>query len=200
MSILRSVFDQSQPARAKILKLMAKAIDQPRTDKKESQPVSKDLQVPIEKRSRLIGAGGMNLRRITSATGVTLSTKDETTFTLFAPNSRAMADAELMISDLLQAAREPELLFGAVYTARVVEVRASGLMVTFYTGMRPALLPNSQIDGKKVHHGSASEYKVGQEIQVKYFGRDPVDGKMRISRKALFRTTQAAKDLFTLGQ
>jgi hypothetical protein len=40
---------------------------------------------------------------------------------------------------------------------------------------------------------------VGQEIQVRYFGRDPVNGKMRISLKALFRTIQAAKELFSLG-
>jgi polyribonucleotide nucleotidyltransferase len=62
--------------------------------------------------------------------------------------------------------------------------------------MKPALLPNSQLDGRKIVHGSVSEFKVGQEIQVKYFGRDPVDGKMRISRKALFKTATPAKDLF----
>jgi polyribonucleotide nucleotidyltransferase len=69
-------------------------------------------------------------------------------------------------------------------------------MVQFYSNMKPALLPNSQLDGRKIVHGSVSEFKVGQEIQVKYFGRDPVDGKMRISRKALFKTATPAKDLF----
>lgn len=86
-------------------------------------------------------------------------------------------------------------------------------MVQFYPTMKPTLLPNNQLEGKKVKHlvrrksenklfiffkivhGSASEYKVGQEIQVKYFGRDPVDGKMRISRKALFKTSLPAQDL-----
>lgn len=43
-------------------------------------------------------------------------------------------------------------------------------------------------------HGSVSDYKIGQEIQIKYFGRDPVDGKMRISRKALFKTNLPAQD------
>ncbi len=53
---------------------------------------------------------------------------------------------------------------------------------------------------KKIVHGSATEYKVGQELQVKFFGRDPVDGKMRISRKALFKTSSPAKDLHLIRQ
>ena len=61
--------------------------------------------------------------------------------------------------------------------------------------MKPTLLPNNQLDGRKIVHGTVSDYKVGQEIQVKYFGRDPVDGKMRISRKALFKTSMPAQDL-----
>lgn len=35
-------------------------------------------------------------------------------------------------------------------------------------------------------------------MQVKYYGRDPVDGRMRISRKALFNSYVPAKDLFSL--
>ena len=62
--------------------------------------------------------------------------------------------------------------------------------------MKPALLPNSQLDGPKISDATASQYKVGQELQVKYFGRDPIDGKMRISRKALFNTVASAKNLF----
>lgn len=52
-----------------ILNIMSKKISLPRTDKKENTPVSKELVVPIEKRSKLIGVGGVNIRRITSNTG-----------------------------------------------------------------------------------------------------------------------------------
>ena len=37
----------------------------------------------------------------------------------------------------------------------------------------------------QVNHASALGFEVGQEISVKYFGRDPVNGKMRLSRKVL---------------
>ena len=69
-------------------------------------------------------------------------------------------------------------------------------MVQLFPTMNPTLLPNSQLEGRKIVHGSAAEFKVGQEIQVKYFGRDPVDGRMRISRKALFKTSSPSQDLF----
>ncbi len=82
-----------------------------------------------------------------------------------------------------------------MYKAKVVELVPSGLMVQLYPTMKPTLLPNSQLEGRKIVHGTASDFKVGQEIQVKYFGRDPVDGKMRISRKALFKTALPAQDL-----
>lgn len=37
----------------------------------------------------------------------------------------------------------------------------------------------------QVNHPSALGLEVGDEIQVKYFGRDPVSGLMRLSRKVL---------------
>ena len=144
-------FSLFKAARENILAKMAKTISKPRTDRKENHPVVKDLVVPIEQRGKLIGSGGLNIKRIRENTGVQLTSKDETSFKLFAPNEKALAEAEEIINTLLTAAREPQLDFGGVYTAKIVEIRDSGLMVQFYPTMRPALLPNSQLDGKKVN-------------------------------------------------
>ena len=38
-------------------------------------------------------------------------------------------------------------------------------------------------------HPSALGLEAGQEIQVKYFGRDPVSGGMRLSRRVLMAAT-----------
>lgn len=96
-----------------------------------------------------------------------------------------MAEAKEMIEKILQKDREPTLEFGAIYTARIVEIREIGVMVTLFSNMMPVLLPNSQLDQRKIHHPKALNLEVGQEIQVKYFGRDPVSGQIRISRKVL---------------
>lgn len=40
----------------------------------------------------------------------------------------------------------------------------------------------------QVDHASALGLNVGDQLQVKYFGRDPVSGTMRLSRKILLST------------
>ncbi|CAF0929476.1 unnamed protein product [Brachionus calyciflorus] len=167
----------------------------PRENKKSNQPILKNYPVSIVQRSKLIGIGGMNLKKIYSKTGVTVNPVDETNFSIFSPNENALKEAEKMIKSFIEESKEPQLEFGGIYKAKIVEIVPSGLMVQLYPTMKPTLLPNSQLDGRKIVHGSASDYKVGQEIQIKYFGRDPVDGKMRISRKALFKTSSPAQDL-----
>ncbi len=52
----------------------------------------------------------------------------------------------------------------------------------------------------KIEHGSASGLNVGDEIQVKYFGRDPVSGAMRLSRKVLFLVSNKPSRLFPKGE
>lgn len=90
-----------------------------------------------------------------------------------------------MIDKFLKEEKVPELEFGAIYKARIVELKETGVMVTLYPNMVPALLHNSQLDIRKVAHPSALGLEVGQEISIKYFGRDPVSGRIRLSRKVL---------------
>lgn len=102
-----------------------------------------------------------------------------------------------MIDRLLTEERVPELEFGAIYKARIVEMKEMGVLVTLYPTMVPALLHNSQLDVRKINHPSALGLEVGQEISVKYFGRDPVSGMIRLSRKVLQSPASAGvKSLF----
>lgn len=103
----------------------------------------------------------------------------------------AMDEAKELIDSSLSAEREPILEFGAIYTAKIVEVLDIGVMVTLYPNMAPALLHNSQLEQRKINHPSALNLEVGQELQVKYFGRDPVSGAMRLSRKVLLGSGNA---------
>lgn len=75
---------------------------------------------------------------------------EDSTFSIFAPNQAAMNEAKELIDQFLTTEREPDLEFGAIYTAKIVEVRDIGVMVTLYPTMTPALLHNSQLDQRKV--------------------------------------------------
>jgi len=152
---------------------------------KESWPVSETLTVEPQQRAQLIGPSGLHMKRIYLETGTSLTAVDETHFNVFAPSQAAMDEAKELIEGYMVKERVPDLEFGGIYTAKITELRDTGVMVILYPSMPPALLHNSQLDQRKIAHPSALNLEVGQEIQVKYFGRDPVSGFMRLSRKVL---------------
>lgn len=185
---LKIIFEallKANEAKSKIIDIMNKSIDSPRLEKKESWPVGEQLTIEPHQRMKIIGPGGFHLKQIFLETGVQMTNIDENTFDIFAPSKSAMDEAKEMIQKLLDKERVPELDFGGIYTAKIVEIRDIGVMVTLYPSMPPALLHNSQLDMRKVAHASALGFSIGQEISVKYFGRDPVSGLMRLSRKVL---------------
>ncbi|GBP24439.1 Polyribonucleotide nucleotidyltransferase 1, mitochondrial [Eumeta japonica] len=153
--------------------------------RKENMPVIEEMEVEAHRRARLLGVGGINLKKLYVETGVQITPIDETKYSVFAPSQAAMEEARARIATWLSTERTPELEFGAVYKAKVVEVMDIGVLVTLYPGMAPALVHNSQLDHRKIMHPSALNLDVGSELQVKYFGRDPVSGQARLSRKVL---------------
>lgn len=185
LKIVYESLQKANDAKSKIIDLMNQCIDAPRLDKKDSWPVSETMLVDAHKRQKIVGPGGIHIKHIFLETGVQMNQVDEGTFELFAPSQSAMNEAKETIEKLLEKERVPELDFGGIYTARITELRDIGVMVTLYPSMPPALLHNSQLDQRKVAHPSALGLTVGQEIPVKYFGRDPVSGLMRLSRKVL---------------
>lgn len=141
---------QAFDGKNEILDIMRTTIGVHRSVKKENAPLTKKLEVPMHKRSKLIGYGGRNIKRLTSETGVQLVPVDDSTWDMFAPNTDAMDEGEELIKEFMTEEREPQLEFGAIYNAKIVEIRDIGVMVTLYPSMQPALLHNSQLDQRKV--------------------------------------------------
>ncbi|XP_075983169.1 polyribonucleotide nucleotidyltransferase 1 [Anticarsia gemmatalis] len=185
LKVVMESIQKACDAKCKIIDIMNQCIDKPRQGHKENMPVIEELEVEAHKRSKLLGHGGSNLKKLYVETGVQVTPIDEVKYSVFAPSQSAMEEARARISSWLSAERAPDLEFGAVYRARVVEVRDIGVLVTLYPGMAPALVHNSQLDHRKIMHPSVLGLDVGSELQVKYFGRDPVSGQARLSRKVL---------------
>ncbi|XP_049927544.1 polyribonucleotide nucleotidyltransferase 1, mitochondrial [Epinephelus moara] len=185
LKVVMEAIQQATVAKREILGIMNKCIATPRETRKENGPLVETVRVPVSRRARFVGPGGYNLRRLQAETGVTISQVDEETFSVFAPTPGAMHEAQEFISEICKDDQEQQLEFGAVYTATIIEIRDIGVMVKLYPTMSAVLLHNSQLDHKRIKHPSALGLEVGQQIQVKYFGRDPTDGRMRLSRKVL---------------
>ncbi|XP_019372212.1 PREDICTED: polyribonucleotide nucleotidyltransferase 1, mitochondrial isoform X1 [Gavialis gangeticus] len=196
VKIVMEAIQQATVAKREILKIMNETIAKPRPTRKQNGPVVETVHVPVSKRSRFVGPAGYNLKKLQAETGITLSQLDEETYSVFAPTPNAMDEAREFISAICQDDQEVRLEFGAVYVATIVEIRDIGVMVKLYPNMTPVLLHNTQLDQRKINHPSALGLQVGQEIKVKYFGRDPSDGRMRLSHKVLqFPATPVVKTL-----
>ncbi|XP_059325080.1 polyribonucleotide nucleotidyltransferase 1, mitochondrial [Ammospiza nelsoni] len=196
IKIVVEAIQQATAAKREILQIMNQTLAKPRPNRKESGPVVETIHVPLSKRLRFVGPGAYNLKKLQAQTGVTVSQLDEETYSVFAPTPGAMHEAREFIGEICKDDQEVNLEFGAIYTATITEIRDSGVMVKLYPNMTPVLLHNSQLDQRKIKHPSALGLEVGQEIQVKYFGRDPTDGRMRLSRKIL--QSPASSSLKTL--
>jgi polyribonucleotide nucleotidyltransferase len=198
-TVLYQAIQYAHAARGEIINKMDKTIKVPRKERKANHPVIKTISIPQHKVATFVGFGGSNLKKLMAKIGVRVSAYGNTdptelgatkgdNFILFAPNQEAMLEAEEYIKSIVDKQREPELEFNGIYTATIEEIRPNGVMVTLYPSMTPTLLPLSQLDIRTVAHPSALNLEVGQQIQVKYFGRDPATGHMRISRKSLMMT------------
>lgn len=213
MSTVQQALQKAHSARSLIISKMSTAITNPRKEKKDNHPILKTFHIPIHKVPQFLGFGGSNLKKLMANIGVRISSyggsamddspqgvnPQQDNFVMFAPNKEALKEAEEYIETLLAQRREPEFEFNGIYTATIVEIRDNGLMVTLYPNMKPTLLPLSQLDIRVVKHPSVLNFEVGQTIQVKYFGRDPATGIMRLSRKSLQMTSVARVHQTPLG-
>ncbi|CAG2114570.1 unnamed protein product, partial [Medioppia subpectinata] len=196
--VLVEAIQKSSAAKHEIIKIMNATRGEPRkrTDT-DNRPVNESIDIPAHRRARVFGSGGYTVRKLNEDLGVRLTVDEEDVnrYTMYAPNRQALADAKELIQSIIDEPSEPTLEFGAIYTARIVELRENGVLVQLYPTMTPTLLHVSQLDVRKVIHPSALDLHVGQEIEVKYFGRDPVSGHMRLSRKVLQTTEQYKRNL-----
>lgn len=70
LKIIMESIIQATTAKTRILGYMNKALQSPRLDKKDNKPVVETIEVPVYQRSKFLGTGGSNLKKIFAETGV----------------------------------------------------------------------------------------------------------------------------------
>jgi len=187
-------------ANHRIMDIMENTLSRPVLSK-SCWPVSKTIEVAAHQRAKLLGPGGITLRRIQEDTGVSINQQDEGSWTIFAPSQAAMEEAEERLDQVMLDERAPELEFGSIYTGKIVSILDRGVMIQLHPAIDPVLLPNNQLGNQRISHPSALNLTVGQDLQVKYYGRDPASGKMRLSRKVITVAKETAvRDLHRATQ
>ena len=150
LKVVMESLQKATDAKSTIIDIMSEAIPIPRKVKKDCWPVSETLTIEPYQRAKIIGPGGLNMKKIYLEIGVQLTQVDENTFNIFASSQSAMDEAKEYIEKLLKTDKVPDMEFGGIYTAKIVEIKDIGVMVTMYPSMPPALLHNSQLDQRKV--------------------------------------------------
>lgn len=150
LKVVNEALERAMTAKRDILKIMADCIERPHSVTKHCWPVSDKLTIEPDQRMRLIGPGGMNLKRIFAETGAQFTQVDEATFNVFAPSQSAMDEAMETVKGLLKKENVPILEFGAIYSATIAEIRDIGVFVKLYESQTPTLIHVSQLDTRKV--------------------------------------------------
>ena len=99
---------------------------------------------------KFLGAGGMNLKRLTADTGVQFSSKSEGVWQVFAPNREAWDEADEIIQKLLSEERLPDFEMGAIYEVKILEVLPRGIIVELHPDMEGIMIRNTHLSATKV--------------------------------------------------
>ena len=145
----------------KVLDLMDSCLSSPRTDKSDCLPATDTIRLPAPYlRSRLVGPGGLHLRRIEAETGARLTASDDgVTFSVFAPNPTALEEAKRMAEEAMAEETSALPREGAIITVKVVEVREKGARVKMPDWAEPVLIPLSQLSARKASAKTTSIYE-----------------------------------------
>ncbi|KAI1728193.1 3' exoribonuclease family, domain 1 domain-containing protein [Ditylenchus destructor] len=179
---------KSEAGIAHILSKMNEAIPKPRDPMKPNVPVIEVMELPPNHRRELLfRAGGYQAKLIRSETGVEITPEEEKSLCFVAPNADKLTKAKEMALKAMKELNDEDYLFGQIYKAEIAAIQENGIMVSLKPGTKPILLRNSDLSNQRIAHASVLGLEVGQQINVRYFGRDQ-KGFHRITRKLLNTT------------
>tara|TARA_B100000963_G_scaffold128001_1_gene111759 strand:+ start:1 stop:1812 length:1812 start_codon:yes stop_codon:yes gene_type:complete len=183
-TMLENALNQAKQGRMHILGEMMKAMDSPREDFKSFVPRIETIEVPEDTIGGIIGKGGETIQKMQEETNTSISIGDPVDgmaiVEVFADDKDGMAEALKRINLI---AYPPVAEVGEVYSGKVKNIVTFGAFLEILPGT-DALLHISEIDHKRVE--KVEDYlKQGDVFDVKVIGKDPKNGKLKISRKAL---------------
>ena len=182
--VLKEALSQAKDGRMHILGEMMKTLSEPREDFKAHVPRIENISVPEDAIGGIIGKGGETIQAIQAETNTSIGIGDAVdgmaNVEVFAEEKEGMDEAMRRINLI---AYPPTAEVGETYEGKVKNIVAFGAFLEILPGI-DALLHISEIDHKRVE--KVDEYmKPGDVMEVKVIGKDPKNGKLKISRKAL---------------
>jgi polyribonucleotide nucleotidyltransferase len=175
--IMVEALKKAKAARNKILDIMAKAIDKPRTELSAYAPKLVSIEIDPELIGKVIGPGGKMIKGIQEQTGTTIEVEEDGTIYI----SCLGGDGHLRAKEIIESITQPPEV-GRIYErAKVVSVKEFGVFVEIVPGVE-GLCHISELSEGYVKNVE-DVCKMGDLITVKLISIDD-QGRLKLSRKA----------------
>lgn len=191
MDMVINALEQARQGRLHILGEMVKTMDKPREDYKPHAPRIVSFEIPSDMIGPVIGPGGKVIQEIQKTTGATISIeeKDGKGIVEIASSNKESLDAA--VARVRNIVWPPQVEIGEIYEGPVKNIQAFGAFVEILPG-QDGLIHVSELEWRRVQD-VREVLKEGDMVKFKVIGRDPKNGKLKLSRKALLPKPEAAE-------
>ncbi len=175
--VMVAALEQARQARLKILDIMTKTIEKPRTELSEYAPKIISVKIDPEYIGKVIGPSGKTIRGIQEETGALIDIAEDGTVTI----SCVGGDGHLKARDIVESMTTPPKVGRIYHNSKVVSAKEFGVFVEITPGVEGLCHISELSDGyvKNVE----DVCKVGDLIDVKLLSIDE-QGRFKLSRKA----------------
>ena len=183
--ILVNALKQARDGRLHILNKITETIERPNADVKPHSPKMVTSRIPNEFIGPFIGPGGKVIQELQKTTGCTIvinedPVTEEGIVEILGTDQEGIDSVLAKIDSLLF-----KPLKGNTYKVKVIKMLDFGAVVEYLEAPgNEVLLHVSEIAWERTDNVS-DVLKLGDELEVKYFGTDPRTRKEKVSRKAL---------------
>ena len=195
-SILLAGLELAQSGRNVVLDEMEAQLENglhPRRTPKLTAPAVEVVKFDASRKRDLIGPGGVVLRQLEERYFVSIDLTQEGRCLLYGDDRQLVAKAKATVMDLVADVKE-----GEVYQGTIVELKDFGAIVELLRNKEGILHVSEltdEMEAKDHPEGIAGfvreHLSVGQTIDVLCTGVDPIQGSIKLSRKALLRRNQS---------
>lgn len=174
IDMMKCLIDQSFEGQKDHKRNMAKIL---RGQKQKTRAKFGETSIPPSTLPKILADKGNVVQQIEETTGGKIYVRDDGVIKLFAPS----IDQYVALEDAITSAAGSHLVPGRVYTAQVAMIKDFGAFVILPGSDIQALLHISEISPERIA-SVEDELSPGEEIKVKYLGRDSL-GNLRVSKK-----------------
>ena len=182
--ILEKALDQAKEGRLHILGKITDTIAKPNATVKDHAPKMVTVIVANEFIGAIIGPGGKVIQEMQKETGTTIAiTEDENENGVVEIQGTDQAKIDEVIAKIKSITFKPEV--GEIYKVKVIKILDFGPVVEYLNAPGNEVLVHiSELAWERTDKVT-DVVNLGDEFEIKYFGKDPRTKKDKVSRKAL---------------